>query len=294
MKSIRYVVFAIVSSLFLTACDDMEGFNLKRDNSLDGKTSGNNNTGGSGNSNNEGGAVLKFDSYSVIFDNNGDNIVNKGETVSLVVFLKNTGSSEAIGVKATFSTTSSYVSNFSPTTPINFYDISAGKSQSNLGAASTIKFTVSNTAPVGAKIPISISITDKSGKVWTDRFDVTVEATRAKIVFDKYFVRTVNNNGIVNKGEVNLEVYLKNSGLSTAMGVKATFSTTSLYVSNLSPTTPIIYGNISAGRSENNVVNTVKFTGSNSTPSGTQILIRINIVDESDNTWTDSFNIPVQ
>jgi hypothetical protein len=104
-----------------------------------------------------------------------------------------------------------------------------------------------------------------------------------------------------------LKISLKNTGTSTANKVKATFSTASSYVSGFSSTTQINYGDISA-----NVIKwasyqgysseyesgvsyyTVQFTVSNSTPNNTQIPITINIVDESNNTWTSSFNVTVQ
>jgi hypothetical protein len=126
---------------------------------------------------------IVFDSFSVYSDNNGDKIINKGETIKLKVSLKNTGASAAISVKAAFSTTSSYVSGFSPTTQINYGDISAnkikwadyrGNSVYEYTVDYTIQFTVSNSTPANTPIPINISIVDESGNTWTDSFDVTV------------------------------------------------------------------------------------------------------------------------
>jgi hypothetical protein len=174
MKSIKYLLIA--GSLFLSACENIEFLNLKRDNPLDAKN----------NANMIDGVALKFNSYSIISDNNNDDIINKGETVQLKISLKNTGTSTANKVKATFSTTSSYVSGFSPTTQISYGDIAANgvkwaDYQGNISLYEsnayyyTIKFTVSNSTPDDTQIPININIVDESNNTWTSNFNVTVQ-----------------------------------------------------------------------------------------------------------------------
>ena len=294
MKIAKYILLAIMAVGVLTACDKYEFLNLKRDNPLDGKN----------NENMQGGVAIKFDSYYVYSDNNNDKIVNKGETVKLNIGLKNTGTSNATAVKATFSTTSSYVSGFSPTSAVNYGNISAGSTAwkgSSQYYDYAIQFTVSNTTPDNTKIPINISIVDENGNTWTDSFDVTVEGINANIIYNSYNVYSDNNNDkAINKGEtVRLNVSLRNTGSSTANGVKATFSTTSSYVSGFSPTSQISYGNISAGAtvwkgSSQYYDYAIQFTVSNTTPNNTQIPISISIVDENGNTWTNSFNVTVE
>jgi hypothetical protein len=253
-------------------------------------------------------AQIVYDKYSVYSDNNEDGIINKGETVGLQVWLKNSGTSAARGVKATFSTTSSYVSGFTPTTQVNYGDISAGNSvvvsYDGYSNYYTIRFTVSSSTPVGAQIPINISITDESGNTWTESFNVPVEATNAQIVYDKYSVYSDNNgDGIINKGEtIGLQVWLKNTGTSAAKGVKVIFSTSSMYVSSFTPTTQISYGDMTTGNSKKvdysgSIYNndyTIRFIISSSTPADTQIPFNISITDESGNTWMEGFNVPVK
>ena len=249
-------------------------------------------------------ANITYGSFYVYSDNNGDKIVNKGETVRLNVSLQNTGSSTANGVKATFSTTSSYVSGFSPTSQISYGNISAGatvwKGYSQYSDYA-IQFTVSNSTPANTNIPISINITDESGNSWTASFNVTVSATGANITYGNFYVYSDNNNDkIINQGEtVRLNVSLQNTGSSTANAVKATFSTTSSYVSGFTPTSQISYGNISAGSTVWKGYSqysdyAIQFTVSSSTPTNTQIPISISIVDESNNIWSSSFNVTVQ
>jgi len=168
MKSAKYIFLTIIGSLIMTACDDMDGLNLKRDNPKDGKTSGNNNS--------EGGAVVRFHSY-VIFSggSNGDGSINHGEAVQMKVLLENTGGLEAKNVSATFSTTSSYISNFLPSSPIGYGDIARNRYNYPYQSAPYIQFTVSNSTPNGTKIPFRINIVDGSGQTWTAKFDVPVK-----------------------------------------------------------------------------------------------------------------------
>jgi hypothetical protein len=172
----------------------------------------------------------------------------------------------------------------------------------------TIQFTVSNSTPDNTQIPISISITDESNNSWTDNFDVTVVATNAQVSYNSFSVYADNNGDkIINKGEtVKLKISLKNTGTSVAKSIKASFSTTSSYISDFSPTTQINYGDISANSvkwadytgynstSVSYIDYTIQFTVSSSTPTNTQIPINISIVDESNNTWSSSFNVTVQ
>ncbi len=257
------------------------------------------------------GAQIAYSNHNVVYDNNNDGIINKGETVYLKVYLGNNGSSTANSVKATFSISSSYVSQLSPTTQVSYGDISAGGTQYGQTGYTpsytdyyTIKFTVSSSTPTNMQIPINISITDESGNTWTSSFNVTVQATGAQIAYSNHNVVYDNNSdGIINKGEtVYLKVYLGNNGSSTANSVKATYSISSSYVSQLSPTTQVSYGNISAGGTQYGQTGytpsytdyyTIKFTVSSSTPTNTQIPINISITDESSNTWSSSFNVTV-
>jgi hypothetical protein len=167
MKTLRYILFTIIGSLVFTACgEDLGEFsflNLKRDNPLDAKN----------------GAKIEFAGYSIYSDNNDDNLINKGEKIQLKVKLKNTGSSEANGVKAVFSTTSQDVSGFAmyqDASEISYGAILAGRTTNNSNSSFyDVQFTVSNTAAAGTQIPINIRITDESSNTWTSSFNVIVQ-----------------------------------------------------------------------------------------------------------------------
>ncbi|NDP22269.1 MAG: hypothetical protein GZ091_14485 [Paludibacter sp.] len=292
----RKIFLFIIAIVCLTSCEELnkvDFLNLKRDNPLDGKS----------NENMQNGVAIKYDSYYVYSDNNNDDIINKGETVKLNISLKNTGKSDASSVKATFSTTSQYLSGFTPTSQISYGNISAGstvwKGDSQYYDYA-IQFTVSNTTPANTNIPITINIIDGNGNSWTESFNIVVGSIGANIIYNSQYVYSDNNNDdLVNKGEtVKLNIGLQNTGSSTANGVKATFSTTSQYVSGFTPTSQISYGNISAGSTvwkgnSQYYDYAIQFTVSNTTPANTNIPISISIVDESGNTWTANFNVTV-
>jgi hypothetical protein len=170
-------------------------------------------------------------------------------------------------------------------------------------AGYTIQFTVSNTTPAGTQIPINISIVDESGNTWTDTFYAVVGSETAEMAYDKYtVVADYDGDKKVEKGEqVYLQVFLKNIGSGAANSVKATFSSSSSYISGLSPTAQIDYGNFTGGQSKYgqggydfSVYYTIMFTVSSSATAGTQIPINISIVDGSSNTWSESFNVKVE
>ncbi len=247
------------------------------------------------------GALLTYGKSKVISDNNNDGEVNKGETAYLKIFLANKGTSAAKAVKATFSTKNAYVTQFTPTSQLSFGDIALESMQSvNYSDEYTLKFTVSNTIPENSKIPIDIDMIDECENRWNSTFDVPVEQTKAKIEYSSSMVVSDNNNNTtVNKGEtVYLKIQLSNKGTSTAKAIKATFATTSIYVSNFTPTTPISYGDITAGRTEfgydTGVLYTIGFKVSDKIPANTLIPISITITDESMNVWTSSFNVSVK
>ena len=174
MKKITYTI--ILLTFFLSSCDKI---NLKRDNPSDGKNVVNKDS-----TNTTKKAGIVFSRYVIASDNNSDGIVNKGETIGLIVYLKNTGSSTANKVKASITCTSSFVSSLSPTTAVNYQDdyysnyISSG-SESTYGnytsGNNTLTFNVSSTIPSGTILTFNISITDESNNTWSDSFTITVQ-----------------------------------------------------------------------------------------------------------------------
>ena len=154
------------------------------------------------------GANIQYSRNTIYNDTNGDGIINKGETIDLKVYLKNTGSSDANSVTATMTTTSPYVSSLSPTTSVSFGTISAG-SESYTYSSYSWSFNVSGSTPTGTVITFNLSITDAQGNSWTQSFSVTVQATGANIQYSRNTIyNDTNGDGIINKGEtIDLKVY---------------------------------------------------------------------------------------
>jgi hypothetical protein len=302
MKAVKFTHLTIIACfLLLTAC-------LERDNPLDG----NNNT------NMQNGVALKFNSYTVHSDDNGDRIVNPGERIQIKVSLRNAGNRDATTVRARFSTTSPHISNLTPTSLISYGNIPArgvrwaqhnGSNSANEGSITyTIQFDVSNTAPAGTQVPIVIDMSDGSGISWIDTFYIPVLATNARVIYNSNSIHSDNNGDrIINKGErIQMKISLRNAGSSTAVGVRARFSTTSPFISGLTPTSLISYGDITANgvrwaqhngsnsTNEGSITYSIQFDVSNTTPAGTQIPIVVDISDRNGNTWTDTFNITVE
>jgi len=173
MKNYKYI-FALLVVYCITSCEKKDlNWNLPRDNPLDT---------GSTNNNSTKVPILNYSKYSVYNDDNGDGIINKGETIKLKVYVKNNGTSTANGVKGTITTSNSYISNLLPTTNVDYNsytsgnDIPAGQERYGYYAfAYTVQFTVSNTTPIGSNIIFNMNITDDFGNNWADSFTITVQ-----------------------------------------------------------------------------------------------------------------------
>lgn len=304
-----FSILLAVLFIFLNSCDNF--LDLPRDNPLD----------------NQNDALLKkglgFSKFVVQSDNNEDEIVNKGETVYLQVYLKNYTALTISGVKASISTTSEYISNLAPIGEVeynsNFYinDIEAGTEKYgnggtdyNFGGDYTVSFKVSESTPENTKIYFKMDISDVNNKSWIDSFFVEIKPTNAILNFSKYeIVYDTNEDEVVDNGEfVCLKVFIKNNGTSTANGVSASISTNSSYITNFSPVSYVDYdsdfytNDITPGTEEYGYAGsdynyggnyTVKFIISASTPHGTDIQFDLNIKDEVNNTWNDNFIIDV-
>ena len=119
------------------------------------------------------------------------------------------------------------------------------------------------------------------------------------LIFSRY-ARTNSINNIIHSGDnVNLAVYLKNTGNGLATGVQANISSSSSYVSptNLG-THP--FENIAVGSEQygyfvfNTDDYTITFHVSSSAPIGTVMTFNLNISASPSYTWTDSFTLTVQ
>jgi hypothetical protein len=271
------------------------------------------------------GPHIEYSNFEVKKDNNNDNIINKGENIEMLVYLKNSGTIKAEQVRAIFSSSNPYITGLEPTNKIPFDNnnsysldyIDVGEKRFGSGNWNyyTIKYNVSTDIAENAWVTFDLDISDKDGHTWNDTLMVQVKPTNARIEFYKSEVDCDDNNDkIINAGEfINLNIYLKNTGTSRSNNVKATVSSLSPYVSNLAPTSKILFndggtsGYIDPGESRYSNdhsaysngcssyrYTTISFNISPSTPLNSIITFDLNIEDESMNTWTDSFTITVK
>lgn len=246
-------------------------------------------------------ANIIYSKSSIYSDSNSDNVINKGESIRMNLFIKNAGSSTAKGLKVAVTTSSPYISSISNYYSVGGYsnvtygDLSMNQEENHTG----LTFNVSSSTPNETVIQFEIVITDIHGNTWDDIFTVKVKAQGSNIVFSKYSIYSdSNNDGIINKGEgILLDLVIKNTGISTAKEVSVTVKSTSPYISNLKyyynvgGFRDIIFGDITANQEVNN--NGLMFTVSSSAPNGAVINFTVDMEDKYGNTWTDSFSVTV-
>jgi hypothetical protein len=128
-----------------------------------------------------------------------------------------------------------------------------------------------------------------------------------KLVYSRYtVVSDPNHDGLIRPGEkVYIAIYLRNIGSQTAGSVRVAVITSSPYITSLSPTAPIDFGDIggrgtevtgSFGSTTSNNGYTSRyscsFTVASTTPSG-KISFGINMVDANNTLTVDTMRIAI-
>ena len=264
------------------------------------------------------GISLQVSKYEIVEDDNDDDVANRNETVYVRLYIRNFGTSDATSVKAKITTVSPHISNLSPAIDVEYDDIREGREvYGNSGVSPTrnqqftFKFDVLETAPLNEAISFQIEIQDAANHSWNSDITIPIEPTGANIEFSRLFVNEdSNNDNIVNINETAyLQIYLQNTGTSDAINVKAMVSTSSPFITSMSPNVAVLYNSSStsvnsitpgnerygyAGTSPSNRYYTTRIEVAPNTPEGTEILFDMDIEDEHGNTWTDQFPVIVQ
>lgn len=181
------------------------------------------------------GPYVAFDHYAVDDDmvgesiGNGNGVVNAGETIELVVTLKNVGVDPAYGVTATLSSTSARISLLDDSE--TFGDIPAGGTAT---CADDYGFSVESDTPDGELIPFTLTIQDGDGRtVWESGFSIVIAApvlAYADHLADDPLYGG-NGSGCIEAGEtIVIAVDLSNSGTAGATGVSADLTSADPYV----------------------------------------------------------------
>jgi hypothetical protein len=266
-------------------------------------------------------------SYNAV--GNADELLNKGETVRMNVELRNTGTSQVDNLSVTLSRPDPYTTINPASNSHSYGTIDAGdykdildyyssstSSISSAADADCFLLTVSSSCPAGHQIPFTVSITDGNNNSWTDTFNATVTAIGASIEYSANAIydgtsysASGNNNQLANAGEtVRLNVELKNTGTSAANNLTATLSTTDTYVIVNTASNSHPYSTIDAGdykdildyysSSSSSITSAADsdcflLTISSSCPSGRQVSFSLNITDNNNNSWSDTFTLTV-
>ena len=281
--------------------------------------------------------------------NNGDGKINPGETISMDVRIQNNGTSKAMSVMSNLTTTSQYVSltsnekSYETINPGYYktqygtqyyandnsykygYTSSTSYNTTTYPYSGSLKpswgwtFTVDKNTPINTVIPFSMEFTDIHGDKWTDSFELTVQKADVSISVvgkawnDSKSINANNNEDTgFNPGEtINLDLRIKNTGATAALGLIAKLTSDSPYITFTDNICD--YGKLSGGyyktsytSSNSTGYNTETsasystlnnpgyiFKISDLTPANTQIPITITITDNQLNTWTDIYNIIV-
>ncbi len=164
------------------------------------------------------GAVAVVDNGSNGTQGDGSASLDAGETVDLLVPLKNEGGSTATGVTATLTTTDPLVAVVTPV--VGYSAIGSGALVAPASPASGFRISLPYTVADQREVPFFVVITDGSGHSWRDRFQLVVHAPELRSYSHGETETVGNGNGRPETGEtVNYTIALENIGTGIAHGV---------------------------------------------------------------------------
>ena len=168
-----------------------------------------------------GSAALSEGAVTVDDDNvggtsgDGNGSVDAGETVDLRVPLKNLGGSTATAVGGLLSTTDTQVT--LTTTTVSYGSIAPG---ATAAPANGYRLVVPYTVQDQREIPFTLTVTDGSGRIFREKFQLTVHAPELHSYAHTETETVGNGDGRAAAGEtVNYFIRLTNRGTGTAHGV---------------------------------------------------------------------------
>lgn len=168
--NIRILILFLIGFI-CSSCKEVV-WNLERNNPIDSN-------------NPKGSPQIKFSRYVVVFDDNGNGVVNRNESVKLKIFLKNVGTRKANKVRATITCKNPYIISLSPSNELAYNSrslttddfIPVNEERFGFAGAFPVDYTISFSnvgAYAGASPTFNIEITDESGGRWSDSFQVTL------------------------------------------------------------------------------------------------------------------------
>ncbi|MFP4471686.1 MAG: C25 family cysteine peptidase, partial [Bacteroidales bacterium] len=192
------------------------------------------------------GPYVVFDSYEIndYTDNNGNGLLDYGETIWLTMTLKNVGVEAANAITASISTGDSYITITDNSSP--FGNIPPG---GTIAVADAFIFEADQDIPDGHLADFTLIAQNNLKTQWTSYFNIPAHAPA--IVLEGYYVDDSggNNNGILDPGETAIAVIsLINNGGADAYNVTGALSDSDPYLQVIT-TDPQPFGNLTAGAS---------------------------------------------
>ncbi|MBI2377806.1 MAG: hypothetical protein HYV07_27640 [Deltaproteobacteria bacterium] len=248
------------------------------------------------------------ESVSVSSDTNRDGHLSPGETGTLAITIRNSGSAQARGVTGVLSTTQPGVT--IGTASLFFGNVSGGStscgSTSSSGAgycspAPTV--TVDASVSAGTSIPFALDLTDEHGSRFELSFRYTTPAINQSFVIESVSVtQDTNRDGSLSPGESgSLQITLRNNGSAQARGVTGLLSTTQAGVTIASST--VYFGHISGGSTSCGSTSSSGAGYCSPAPSvsigagvasGTPVRFSVALTDAYGNTASLSFDVTVR
>ena len=232
------------------------------------------------------GPYIVKDSY-IINDasgGNGNGMMDYAESILFTLSIKNVGISTAENVVVSITTEDEYITITDGEE--NYGDVEPDEVVS---VADAFAFDVAEDLPDGHAVLIDMSASDGTD-TWAGTVVITGHAP--VLEFGDFVVSdpTGNNNGKIDPGEdVQISVYVNNTGSADAYEVLGELMTSDMYLM-VTTTDPQAYGDISA---EGMGMATFDAHADETTPVGHMVELEVNIVADHNITGNGSFNIVV-
>jgi hypothetical protein len=257
--------------------------------------------------------TFRVSTLTVVEDSNADGVVSPGETATLKVPLNNSGSSSALGIEGTVTTSQAGVT-IADGSKLYFGMIDGGATvcgSSTPGYAGDcnasyylLKVQVAATVAATTIVPFLLQLEDAVGNTSTATFELTLGAIDQTFsVSTITIVRDSNADGAVSPGETaQLRVPVTNSGGSGARGVVGTVITNELGVS-VEEGFKLYFGDIESGATAcgtstsgyagdcSQAYYVLKIEVESSVPAGTTIPFDLDLSDSYSNRFANKFSI---
>ncbi len=249
---------------------------------------------------------LSYDSHDVVEDGtgsssgDGDDRPEPGEHIELGLGVINRGDLTAEDVIATISSSEPYITITDH--DVTLGDIAPGATGDTYSSSQDFDFIVSDSCYIDHLAYFDLTMENAAGNTWTDSFTVSLYCSAPNLYYSSHMVNdsgsgasSGDGDGVCENGEhCEIEIEVGNDGTGDATNVEVDMTNGDAYIT-------ITDSNVTIG--------TVRMGSTGSTYSTTQDLdievdpsctsdftatFGLTFTDDSGETWTDSFDLPIQ